>query len=228
MTLIMCPKCQREGLLCACPKLHHADEVCKACSQPYRDHGKPAGQAAYGRFCGAFVPFVPALMPLTPNSTVAEAIAAATVTTPAPEKAKESNPKEAFGSDKIPLGLWPTTATAAGAMAFLHGALKYGKNNWRAVGVRSSTYHDALQRHIAAWWEGEDCDPDSGLSHLAHALACIAVLVDAEAAGELNDDRAYPGGYEALAAELTPMVRRMKDEAKGKPEPKHYTKGDES
>jgi hypothetical protein len=141
------------------------------------------------------------------------------------ETSKASNPKEAFGSNKLPLHLWPTTATAMGCLAFLHGALKYGKHNWRDAGVRATTYLDALYRHMAAWYEGEDLDPDSGLSHLAHALACIAVIVDAQAAGKLNDDRAFPGGYGKLTAELTKLVAKLKEAAKGRPEPKHYTKG---
>lgn len=138
---------------------------------------------------------------------------------------KESNPKEIVGSSKIPLHLWPTTATAMGALGMLDGALKYGRANFRVLGSRASTYVDAAKRHIDAWYEGEDMDPDSGLPHLAHALACLAILVDTQAAGILNDDRIIAGGYRGLVESLTPHVDRLKEMHAGKT-PKHYTRGD--
>jgi hypothetical protein len=131
------------------------------------------------------------------------------------------NPKDIAGSDKIPLHLWPTTASALGSLALLDGALKYGRTNYRAVGVRASIYYDAMNRHMNAWFEGEDADPSSGLPHLAHALACIAILVDSEAAGKLNDDRMIAGGHRALMDDLTPHVARLKALYKDR-DPKHY------
>jgi len=137
--------------------------------------------------------------------------------------AKRSNPKDIVGSDKVPLHLWPATATTLGAMALLDGALKYGRSNFRVVGVRASIYYDAVNRHINAWFEGEDDDPDSGLPHLAHALACLAVIVDAQAAGVLRDDRMTPGGYRAWIDGLTPHVRRLREKHADK-SPRHYTR----
>lgn len=136
--------------------------------------------------------------------------------------AKPSNPKDIVGSDKLPLHLWPETATAMGAVALLDGALKYGRTNWRVIGVKASIYNDAVRRHLNKWFEGEDTDPDSGLPHLAHALACIAIMVDARAAGLLTDDRMVAGGYVELLADLTPHVRRLKEKYEPR-HPKHYT-----
>lgn len=141
-------------------------------------------------------------------------------------KNKESNPKDSLGSLKLPLHLWPTTATAMGSLALLDGMLKYGRSNFRAIGVRSSIYFDAVNRHLNAWFEGEDNDPDSGLPHLAHALAGLAILVDAEAAGKLNDDRMIAGGYRKLVNELTPHVARLKELHEGR-NPHHYTINDD-
>ena len=138
------------------------------------------------------------------------------------DTSKATNPKDMIGSDKLPLHLWPMTATAMGSLALLEGALKYGRSNWRVAGVRVTIYVDALFRHIGAYFEGEDIDPDSGMPHLAHALACLAILVDADAAGKLVDDRQIPGGYRALVDELTPHVRRAKEHHEDK-SPKHYT-----
>lgn len=136
---------------------------------------------------------------------------------------KPSNPKDLIGSDKLPLHLWPQVATAYGSLGLLDGMLKYGRANFRAIGVRASIYKDALDRHMGAWFEGEDNDPDSGLPHLAHALACLAILVDAESSGKLTDDRQYPGGYRQTMTELTPHVKRLKAlRAAAAPE-RHYT-----
>jgi hypothetical protein len=139
---------------------------------------------------------------------------------------KATNPKDAIGSDKLPLHLWPETATVMGTLGLLDGMLKYGRLNWREAGVRATIYIDAVKRHINAYAEGEDLDPDSGAPHLAHALACLAILVDAQAAGKLTDDRAYNGaGYRKLVEELTPHVPRLKAKHADK-NPKHYTIAD--
>ena len=134
------------------------------------------------------------------------------------------NPKDVIATNKIPIHLWPTTATAMGAIGLLDGRFKYGNANWREAGVRASVYVSACQRHLAAWFEGEDSDPDSQLPHLAHALACLAILVDAQAADKLTDDRQYPGGYRKLMNELTPLVAMVNEKYADKPEPKHYDK----
>jgi hypothetical protein len=139
---------------------------------------------------------------------------------------KPTNPKDAIGSDKLPLHLWPETASALGCLGLLDGALKYGRANFRAIGVRSSIYYDAARRHLNKWFEGEDNDPDSGLPHLAHVLACVAIVVDAQAAGKLNDDRQVAGGYPELVSQLTPHVKRLKELHASKT-PKHYTIADD-
>lgn len=140
------------------------------------------------------------------------------------EERKNGNPKDELSTTKAPLHLWPQSATLLGSLALLDGALKYGKNNWRVAGVRASVYIDALHRHIAKWWEGQDLDPDSGLPHEAHMLACLAIIIDAKAAGKLTDDRAYPGGYIKLLEEMTPHVARLREKHKDKA-PTHYTRG---
>ncbi len=140
---------------------------------------------------------------------------------------KPSNPKDLIGSGKLPLHLWPTTATMMGCIGMLNGMLKYGRSNFRAVGIRPSIYVDAAKRHIDAWFEGEECDPDDGVPHLAAALSCLAIIVDAQAAGKMNDDRMVAGGYRALSDDLTKHVGRLKALHAGK-SPKHYTIADNS
>lgn len=140
-----------------------------------------------------------------------------------PKKAVISkNPKDALGAKRIPFHLFPETATAQGCLAMLDGAYKHGRANYRAGGVRASIYYDAARRHLNAWFEGEADAEDSTVSHLGHALACIAILIDCEAAGVLEDDRQFPGGYLDLIKELTPKVEALNEMHRGK-KPKHYT-----
>lgn len=138
---------------------------------------------------------------------------------------KDTNPKDAIGSGKLPLHLWPATASALGSLGLLDGMLKYGRSNWRVAGVRASIYVDAAKRHLDKWFEGQDNDADSGLPHFAHALACLAILVDAQAAGKLNDDRMVAGGYLEMLDALTSHVARLKALHAAK-DPRHYTIAD--
>ena len=135
---------------------------------------------------------------------------------------KETNPKEAIGSNKLPMHLWPTTATAYGCIGLLNGALKYGRSNFRPTGVKASIYYDALRRHFDAWWEGEEVDPDDLVPHLAAAMADMAILIDSICAGTFVDDRAYKIDYRKTVDLLTPHVQRLKELHKDK-NPKHYT-----
>lgn len=123
---------------------------------------------------------------------------------------KPTNPKDFIGSSKLPLHLFPTTAIAYGSLALLDGACKYGRSNFRAVGVKASIYFDACNRHLNAWFEGEELDPDSGLSHLSHAIACIAILIEATEKQNLQDDRMYPTNYREMVTRLTAEVDRLK------------------
>lgn len=134
------------------------------------------------------------------------------------------NPKDIVGSGKLPLHLWPTTATATGCIAMLNGALKYGRANWRKTPVKASIYFDACHRHLAAWFEGRD-DDEEGVPHLSSALACLAIIVDAQAAGTLIDDRQVQGGHAKLVESLTPHVRRLRQRHAGR-NPKHWTIAD--
>lgn len=140
---------------------------------------------------------------------------------------KDTNPKDAIGGDKLPLHLWPASATMYGCLGMLNGAGKYGRANFREYGIRTSIYISAAKRHLDAYFEGEEVDPDDGVPHLGAALACIAIIVDAKMCGKLTDDRNYHGhGYRDLVNELTPHVKRIREQHAGK-DPKHFTIADE-
>lgn len=127
---------------------------------------------------------------------------------------KPSNPKDVIGSRKIDLGLVPNTAIVCMATAFTEGALKYGRFNWRIAGVRASIYHAALLRHVAKWWNGQDIDKTTKIHHLDNAMACLAILRDAELFEKLTDDRP-PCPYPDRMAELIDLcsddVRHLKE-----------------
>ncbi len=114
------------------------------------------------------------------------------------------NPKDALGAAKVPLSSVPASAIIHCAEAFRIGAEKYGPFNWREKNVRASIYVDAAMRHILSWFDGEDHARDSGVHHLGHAMACLAILLDAYECGSLADDRPAKG----RAADLIDSLHR--------------------
>lgn len=121
-----------------------------------------------------------------------EALKAMDALVPPRLTAKDGNPKDAVGTGKVPFSTVPARPIAEVGLAMLEGARKYGRHNYRVAGVRSSVYYDAALRHLTAWWEGQDIDPDSGLPHIIKAMACLVVLRDAQHNAKLTDDRPPP------------------------------------
>lgn len=83
----------------------------------------------------------------------------------------------------------PPVALFALGAAMSNGKDKYGRFNWRDTGTTSSVFYDAMHRHLAQWYSGEDFAADSKVHHLAHIMASCAILMDSEFQGSLNDDR---------------------------------------
>lgn len=107
-------------------------------------------------------------------------------------QATDGNPKDVEGRKKVPLHLIPAPAQVHLARAFNDGVQKYGQANWREKGVNASVYVAAAQRHLALWYDGgEELADDSKVHHLGHAMACLAIILDAQQCGKLNDDRPY-------------------------------------
>lgn len=96
-----------------------------------------------------------------------------------------------YDAGKAPIGLIPSKALTAIAEVLAFGAARYGAHNWRA-GLAWSRLYDAALRHILAWKEGEDLDPESSLSHLAHASCCLMFLLELIKTRPDLDDR-YKG-----------------------------------
>ena len=113
---------------------------------------------------------------------------------------KPTNPKDAIGTLKPRFwsGIsWHVLREVS--IAFLEGAFKYGRHNYRPAGVRGSVYYDAALDHLTKWWEGEDFDMDTlveapdgstyALPHITKAICCLIVLRDSQITGNWVDDR---------------------------------------
>jgi hypothetical protein len=96
-----------------------------------------------------------------------------------------------FDDGKLPLHLLSTEAMNQTAAVLAFGAQKYAEHNWRKGFVWSRPLSAAM-RHITAFNAGEDKDPESGLSHLAHAACCIMFLLEFEKTHKELDDRYKP------------------------------------
>ena len=90
---------------------------------------------------------------------------------------------------KDPWHLLPTDAIRCVVRVLKFGANKYDERNWERGIAHSRTYAATL-RHVTSWWEGEDRDPESGESHLAHAACEILFALAFEVRGRHDvDDR---------------------------------------
>ena len=121
------------------------------------------------------------------------------------------NPKDRIGQQKPPLHLIPPAAEIAESLVMALGAKKYGPFNWRSAKVKASVYVAAARRHILQWFDGQDDDPESSVSHLAHARACLGILLDAMATGHLVDDRPPAGGASDLIKHFTRHKEDIQD-----------------
>ena len=134
---------------------------------------------------------------------------------------KDTNPKDAIGIRKTPISALPIRVLWRVGLAMLEGAAKYGRHNYRVAGVRASVYFDAVvSRHLFQWWEGEDIDADSGLSHIDKAIAGLMVLRDSMLEGNWVDDR--PPACVNDMAQLNDMAGSILDRYADK-RPVHYT-----
>ena len=60
------------------------------------------------------------------------------------------------------------------------GAEKYDEENWRKLDNLQKRYTGATLRHLFAHMDGERLDPETNLSHLAHALCCLLFKLEIE------------------------------------------------
>lgn len=130
---------------------------------------------------------------------------------PATKTIKDSNPKDAVGTGKVPFSTVPAQVIALAGLALLEGARKYGRHNYRAIGVRASVYYDATMRHLTSWWEGQDIDPDSDLSHVDKAISSLIVLRDAMLNNKWEDDRPPAVANQNWVADLNVKAKALNE-----------------
>jgi hypothetical protein len=96
--------------------------------------------------------------------------------------------------DKPRLDLLPFDALDEVAKVYNFGAVKYAERNWDA-GMEWHRYFRAALSHLWKWWQGEDRDHESGLSHLTHATFNVLALLTYELRKIGKDDRPHrPSG----------------------------------
>lgn len=93
-----------------------------------------------------------------------------------------------YDGDKPRLELIPASGINAAGRAMTYGSKKYADHNW-ANGFEWDRLVGSLLRHINAWREGEDVDPESGLNHTDHICANAMMLAAHVSEGLGNDNR---------------------------------------
>jgi hypothetical protein len=140
---------------------------------------------------------------------------------------KSTNPKDSVGIAKVPMSKVPAITIAYLALGHAEGELKYGMVNWRETGVLLSVYTDAFERHVNKFKEGEWADPKTKVPHLANAMTCLSIIVDAHHAGVLIDDRpmSNPASIQFIEGEGVEILKNL-FELFGGVKPRHYTIAD--
>jgi len=82
---------------------------------------------------------------------------------------------ERYNEGKIKWSLVSWKALEPMVKVLMFGANKYSANNWKK-GLKYSEITESLQRHLNAFVEGENDDPESKLSHIGHIL-CNAMFL---------------------------------------------------
>lgn len=95
-----------------------------------------------------------------------------------------------FDAGKLRLDLVPPEGVTAVADILGIGAKKYAARNWE-MGMDWSRPYGAALRHLFAWWNGENLDPDTGRSHLWHAATNLFFLIAYEQWKRGKDDRPH-------------------------------------
>ena len=80
-----------------------------------------------------------------------------------------------YNNNKLRWGLVPQSALEPMVRVLEFGAQKYDDHNWKK-GLSITETCESLKRHLDAFMEGEDNDPESGLSHIGH-IQCNALFL---------------------------------------------------
>jgi hypothetical protein len=89
-----------------------------------------------------------------------------------------------FDKEKLDLTIVPPMLEPAACRALMYGAKKYARFNYREVEDGPQRYFAAMERHIKQYKAGEETDRESGLHHLDHVAACLAILLEYRGMGQ--------------------------------------------
>ena len=81
-----------------------------------------------------------------------------------------------FDSEKPRWSLVPWRELEDVVHVLTAGARKYSDGNWMHVENARDRYFSAAMRHLVDWQGGEKKDPETGRSHLSHAICCLLFI----------------------------------------------------
>ena len=116
-----------------------------------------------------------------------------------------------FDGEKIPFDLVPYDALWEIARVLRYGKNKYEARNWENTDrepFRRGRLFAALERHLMAYWMGEDTDPESGYSHLAHA-GCMLLMLLAYVKRDIGEDDRFKINTEGLDSYMSQTEREI-------------------
>ena len=85
-----------------------------------------------------------------------------------------------FDNEKPKMYLLPPKAIVEVAKVLTFGAAKYDEDNWRYLEDAQNRYSGGALRHIFSHLDGELQDPETNLSHIAHAICCLMFKLELE------------------------------------------------
>ena len=115
-----------------------------------------------------------------------------------------------YDSAKPRMNLLPPKAIIEVSKVLTFGAEKYDAENWRKLDDLQNRYTAGALRHIFAHMDGEQLDPETNLSHLAHALCCLLFKLEIELENDMieeempreADTREHTARYQSFESDL--------------------------
>jgi len=106
---------------------------------------------------------------------------------------KKNNPEHKglrYNTGKLRYDLVPAFAQQEYVKVLTKGAEKYFDRNWE-IGLSWTSVLASLKRHIVAFEQCEDFDPETGLLHMAHVMCNAAFLTEFYKTYPEGDDRPH-------------------------------------
>lgn len=105
-----------------------------------------------------------------------------------PSDPKTSTTAVRFNAGKRDWSLMPMGSVEEILKVLEFGKTKYSAWNWsKGDGFKYMDVYNSIMRHLVAWKAGEDTDPESGLSHMAHIGCNVLFLLHF-----INNEDKYP------------------------------------